>query len=202
MTRATATVDSLNNLSSATNAIKSSLGSSADVTSNVDEANQALQPLNTVKRIALYSLIGATAAGAVIILLTMVMIVRERRREIGILKAIGGSNIRIAVQFMCEALTLTVLGAMVGVALGVVGGSPVTSTLVSNSTKQPTMPGGFGVRSFGGPLAGSLKDVQAQIGWPIFLYGLGAAVLIALIGSALASYVISKVRPAEVLRSE
>ena len=34
-------------------------------------------------------------AGAIIIFLTMMMIVRERRREIGVLKAIGASNVNV-----------------------------------------------------------------------------------------------------------
>jgi putative ABC transport system permease protein len=216
VTSATATVDSLINLDSTTAAIKETLGSSADVTSNVTQANDALQPLNTVKNVSLYSLIGAVAASAVIILLTMIMIVRERKREIGVLKAIGFSNGRIMLQFMSEALTLTVLAAVIGLGVGIIGGSPVTSTLVSDSSSSissslpswmpvPPTNTGSGATQVAGPsnvTVGDIKDVHAQIGYSIILYGLGAAIMIALIGSALASYFISKVRPAEVLRSE
>ncbi len=204
ITTATATVDSLENLSTATSAIKTLLGSSADVKSDVDQANAALQPLDSVKRVSLYSLIGAVMAGAVIILLTMIMIVRERKREIGIFKAIGFGNIRIMVQFMAEALTLTVLGAVIGLIIGVLGGNPVTTTLVSNSTNSSNSVGaGKGSAHLpGAPSLSNIQNVHAQIGWSIILYGLGAAVVTALVGSALASYFISKVRPAEVLRSE
>lgn len=206
VTRAIATADSLTNLSSVTSDIKKALGSSADVTSNVDQANQALEPLNGVKSVSLYSLIGAVAAGAVIILLTMIMIVRERKREIGVLKAIGFSNARIMFQFMAESLTLTILGLVVGLVIGIFGGDPVTTTLVNNSNNQgqnmPMGGGTFSVHKLDGPAFSSLSDIHAHIGWSIILYGLGAAVLIALSGSALASYFISRVKPAEVLRSE
>jgi len=203
VTGLTATVDSLNNLSTVTTSIKKSLGASADVKSNLDQANEALQPLNSVKSVSLYSLIGSIVAGAVIILLTMIMIVRERRREIGILKAIGGSNIRIMLQFMSEALTLTLLGAIIGLLLGIIGGSPVTSTLVSNTNGSGGSVSGPGVGlHVAGPRFADIRNVHAQIGWTIILFGIGVAVLIALVGSAIASYVISKVRPAEVLRSE
>jgi ABC-type antimicrobial peptide transport system permease subunit len=47
-----------------------------------------------------------------------------------------------------------------------------------------------------------IQNIHAQIGWSVILYGLTAAVIIALVGSALASFFISKIRPAEVLRSE
>jgi putative ABC transport system permease protein len=223
VTSAIATVDSLDNLSSATNAIKTSLGSSADVVSSVDQANQTVAPLNSVKSISLYSLIGAIIAGGIIILLTMVMIVRERTREIGVIKAIGGSNLRIALQFMTESVTLTLLGAVIGIILGVVAGQPITHILVSNSSTTTTSTisrgggfgggggpqgaGGGGIRfATGGHGLGAFRDnftnIHAAVGWSILGYGLLAAFVIAIFGSGAVSFFISKVRPAEVLRSE
>jgi putative ABC transport system permease protein len=206
VTSAVVTADSLTHLSDVTSAVKKKLGSVADVTSNLEQANRALAPLNTVKAISVYSLAGSVFAGAIIILLTMIMIVRERRREIGILKAIGGSNLRIMGQFMSEALTFTLLGAALGLILGSIGGSPVTAALVNSSSNAGSKAPGGGMSvqgsGFSDPTLGDIANVQAHIGWDVILYGLGAAVLIALIGSAVASYFISKVRPAEVLRSE
>lgn len=223
VTSAVATVDSLDNLSSATTAIKNALGSSADVTSSETQANQAVAPLNSVKNVSLYSLIGAAIAGSVIILLTMIMIVRERRREIGILKAIGGSNVRIIFQFMSEALTFTILAAVIGLIIGVIGGNPVTNMLVTNSSNSsnsaanslsagpPKQFGGGGVVSNGGgfrqslginKVSSNLKNIHANVGWSILAYGLGAALLIAAIGSAFAGWMIARVRPSEVMRAE
>ncbi len=199
---AIATVDSLDNLKSTTDAIKTKLGNSADVTSAVDQADTALQPLASVKNVALFSLIGSVIAGGVVILMMMVMIVRERRREIGILKAIGASNMRIVLQFMSEALTLTLIGAVIGLIIGIVGGHPVTASLVDSSVSgSVSSAGGLPPR----PLAvnvGDLKDIQAQIGFSIILSGVGGALVIALFGSACAGWLIAKVRPSEVMRQE
>jgi putative ABC transport system permease protein len=222
VTSAVATVDSLSNLSSVTTAIKNTLGSStADVTSSLTQANNTIAPLNSVKNISLFSLIGAVIAGAIIILLVMVMIVRERRREIGVLKAIGGSNLKIILQFITEAITLTILGAIIGLIIGVIGGTPVTKLLVNNSTSSTTTTSQFGgsgaVRTSGGGggggsffatrLGGSnivsgVKDIKAAAGWSILLYGFGAAIVIAVLGSTLAAGLIAKIRPAEVMRTE
>jgi len=230
VTSAVATVDSLDNLDSVTTAIKNTLGSSADVTSAEAQANATVQPLNSVKNVSLFSLIGAVIAGAVIILLNMIMIVRERRREVGVLKAIGASNVRIMAQFVTEAVTFTLLGAVIGLIIGVAGGNPVTKLLVNNSTSSTstsTAAGpGFGVTTNGGggsssapvirsnggggffnriggrSTVNSLKDIHAVIGWRLLLDGLAAAVIIALVGSAMASVLISRIRPAEVMRGE
>ncbi len=231
VTNAVATVDSADNLGSTTTAIKNMLGSSADVTNSQDTVNQAVQPLNSVKSIALYSLIGAIIAGSLIILLTMIMIVRERRREIGILKAIGASDSRVIFQFMSEAVTLTIAGALIGIIIGIIGSNPVTNTLVSSaassSSTTSSATGGFASRQSGGfagpggqgfeartttgrsffgrnanSLTNSVRNVHANVGWSILAYGLGAAVLIAVIGSSLAGWLIARVRPSEVMRTE
>lgn len=229
VTGAVATVNSLDNLTSTTTAIKNSLGSSADVTSALTEADNTVQPLNSVKTISLYSVIGAVIAGGFIILLTMVMIVRERRREIGVLKAIGASNLKVVTQFASEAVTLTCLGAVVGIILGVVAGNPITKLLVNNSTSTPTAAsggftrggggggftggGGFagggggarfatGGRGVGGFLKNNVTNIHAVVGWDIIIYGFIAAVVIAVIGSAFVSLLITRIRPAEVIRTE
>jgi len=202
ITSAVATVDSITNVDSVTTAIKNQLGSAADVTNAATQAQNTIAPLKNIQTISLYSLIGAVVAGAVIILLTMIMIVRERRREIGVIKAIGASNINIMVQFMTEAITLTFLGSIIGIGLGVVAGNPITKLLVTNSANSsaPTGAGRFG-RAFGG-ITNSITSVHGTVGWSIILYGLGGALVIAILGSALASYFIAKVRPAEVMRAE
>ena len=51
-----------------------------------------------------------------VILLTMYTLVLERRREIGILKALGSSRLEICRLILSEALLLVVLGAALGVA--------------------------------------------------------------------------------------
>jgi putative ABC transport system permease protein len=206
------------------------LGSAADVTNSAEQAATALQPLENIKTISLYSFIGALVAGAAIILMTMIMIVRERRREIGVIKAIGASNVKVMFQFMTEAVTLTVLAAVIGIVLGVAAGNPITKMLVNNSTSStqtvgsfarqdgrpsfsagggnstPTTtsfrPAGFAQRGALRGIGNSIANVHAVISWSILVYGLLAAIAIALVGSAMAAGFIAKIRPAEVMRVE
>ena len=87
--------------------------------------DRAVSDLNSVKSIAVDSLVGAAGAAVVILFLVTVMIVRERKREIGTLKAIGASNGRIMGQFTTEAVTFALLGLLVGLVIGVIAASPV-----------------------------------------------------------------------------
>lgn len=215
------TVNDINNVDAAVSAIKDKLGSDkVDVTSNKESASEAVAPLENIKKISLYSLSGSLAAGAVITLLIMMMVVRERRREIGVLKAIGASNFWVVTQFVWESLVLTFMGAVVGVAAGVLFSNPVLDALVANSTTaEKSVPGivPVGMPSGGGPgfgrvirlgglmgdsIQNTLRDLQATVGIEIILYGLLAAVLIAVLGSAIPAWLIAKVKPAEVMRAD
>ena len=213
VTSATVYVNSVTKVNSVTSSIKTLLGSSADITNSIQQAQTTISTLQNIQTISLYSLIGAVVAGAIIILMTMIMIVRERRREIGVIKALGSSNMRIVGQFMSEAITLTIVGAVLGILIGVVAGNPLTQMLVSSSNNSSTAsstkrPGFGGFRSrlaTSGGLKGfnhGLSKIHAVVGYGIILDGLAAAVIIALVGSSIAAYFISNVRPAEVMRVE
>lgn len=214
VTSATATVDSLDNLATATTAVKSVLGTKADVTNSQDVADNTVKPLESVKTISLFSLIGAVVAGSIIILMTMMMIVRERRREIGVMKAIGSSNVGIMKQFVVEALTLTVLALVVGLGIGVAAATPLTNSLISSSSSSSTTaasgqrggPGGGGtpggMRGFGATGRQTLQNISASVGASTLALGTIAALAIAIVGSAVPAYAISKIKPAEAMRNE
>ncbi len=200
---------SIDTEASVTSAIKTQLGDSADVVSSQDTSAQAVAPLSNIKSISTYGLIGSLVAGAIILFLTMVMIVRERRREIGVLKAIGASNALVVAQFSVESLVLTLISSIVGMVLGTFLSNPILKVMVTSSTTSGPSNAGeahVAMMRVGAGIVngaqGAVRNLQATINWQIILYGLGAAVIIALIGSALPAYFISKVRPAEVLRSE
>ncbi len=202
----TVTADSISTVSSVQSAVEKKLSSKADVVSSQDASSQAIEPLENIKTITMYSLIGALVAGSVIIFLTMLMIVRERKREIGILKALGASNGRVIVQFMTESFVLTFLSGIVGAAVGIALSNPVLNMLVkSNATTTSASAQGRGpgmmVRFMPG-LNSAVQNIQTTVGYEVILYGLLAVFIIAVLGTVIPAWLTALVRPAEAMRSE
>ena len=208
--------DSSDNVAAVVSSIKSAVGSDkVDVTSEQQRAEESVSSLSSISSLATTGVIGATIAAAVIVLLTMTMIVRERKREIGVIKAIGGTNIKVIVQFMTEALTLTVIGGILGIAFGIAVSGSITQGLVdsqsNSSTSRQAGPGAGGpgngtftrrFEQFGGTAQRGLQAVTSSVTPSTIGVGVGLTLLIAIIGSALPAWLIARIRPAEVLRTE
>lgn len=64
---------------------------------------------------------------------TMMTIIMERRREIGLKKAIGAENRNIAIEFLSEAVLLGLLGGLIGSVCGLFSAEFITSSVFSRS---------------------------------------------------------------------
>ena len=83
---------------------------------------ELLLPLNSVLRVLKQFFLAvssvAVLAGSLTIMVVMLLSVVERRREFGILKALGWTPWNIACMVLVESITLSLLGAGLGLALG------------------------------------------------------------------------------------
>jgi putative ABC transport system permease protein len=83
---------------------------------------------STIRKLLVIVAILATGIGGVVIMSVTLIGVSERRKEIGLRRAVGASRNTILLQFLLEAMLLSFAGGAIGIAIGV-GGTQGVSRL-------------------------------------------------------------------------
>lgn len=137
----------------------------------------------TLTGIATISLV----VGGIGIMNIMLVTVTERTREIGLRRALGAKSKHIVYQFLIESVLLTLIGGLLGVAIGILFGSNVTN-LIGN---------------FGGPgRGGNSTDTKVVIDLTTVFLAVGISSLIGIIFGLFPAIKASKLDPVEALRYE
>jgi putative ABC transport system permease protein len=135
-----------------------------------DEILLAFNSLSLVATAMLAGIVGISLlVGGIGIMNVMLVGVTERTREIGLRKAVGARRRDILLQFLTEAVVLSMAGGLVGIALGY-----ALSTLASLHPRMISIvvPGwavglGFGISAMTGVVFGLLPAIKAALLNPI-----------------------------------
>jgi putative ABC transport system permease protein len=117
--------------------------------SDVSAYENSIAPLNTLSTMAGWFLIVILIIGGIILVVLNIFNVRERKYEVGVLTAMGMKKWKVAAQFMCEILVVTMTAVIIGAGIGAVSSVPVTNALLAGqvenqSNQQEQMDQNFG----------------------------------------------------------
>ena len=115
------------------------LGLSEDYTvssSDIAAYENSLAPLDTLSTMAGWFLIVILVIGGVILVVLNIFNVRERKYEVGVLTAMGMKKWKVAAQFICEILVVTMIAVMIGAGIGAVSAVPVTNALLEGQVQS------------------------------------------------------------------
>ncbi|KLV18095.1 ABC transporter permease [Bacillus altitudinis] len=94
---------------------------------NLEEIAAGIGQITSVMTTIIGSIAGISLlVGGIGVMNIMLVSVTERTREIGIRKALGATRAQILVQFLIESVVLTLIGGLLGIALGLGGASLVS----------------------------------------------------------------------------
>ncbi len=125
---------------------------------------QSFGAISTAITVFLSAIAGISLlVGGIGVMNIMLVTVTERTPEIGLRKAVGAKRRDILIQFLVEAMTLSLLGGAIGIAIGV-GGAAVVSSLSKQfqpSVSPITVLLATGVSAMVGLIAGMYPAVRA-----------------------------------------
>jgi putative ABC transport system permease protein len=200
VTSVTVQADDVNNVDAVVSSIREVFPTDvADVTTGQAMYQRINSSVANAESTSTIAMIAGFAVAVVVILFSVILMVRQRVKEIGILKAIGASNRQIGLQLGGEALAMSIMAAIVGALITYPLAQKVANLLGASSG------GGFGISGEGGFFGGGVTrfaGINVAVSPEVFLYAIAIAIALAVVASIFPAWYISRVKPAEVLRYE
>ena len=187
-------VDSVENVPLVAQRLKGTVGDVADILVPESAAVFTATTSRTITQLTGAGGLLAVALMIIVVFFVLLMVVRERAREIGTLKAIGASNHGVTLQFLSEAVALSLLGGLLGLILFRTIGHMATGRLFSLSI-GPFLPSHYK------PLFESLA-ISSHVSATAVGLVLLVAIVAAVIGSAYGVWQAVRLSPLEAMKHE
>ena len=198
------------------------LSSYYEITSNLEEIENATESVNNVRVFATTFLIITLIIGGVVLVVINMINIRERKYEIGVLRTIGMKKGKVSLQFMFELLVVCFAALLIGAGIGSVTSVPVANALLENEISNanskyenignnfgmPNMPGRSNssdskkdkTPSFGVARVKQVDDINAVVNIKVLGKLLGIGLLLTLVGSLASMIAISRFSPLAILK--
>jgi len=182
-----------------------------DVTTDEASYNKIICPVEGLRGISITFMIIILVFGGVIIALLSSIAIRERKYEIGVLRAMGMKKHKVALGLWAEMLIITCLCLVIGLGIGTLISQPVTNALLARQIEAASaanqMPN-YGGAIIAGGMSGMgaapsnvqpLSEINITLGFDTILQIIGIALLLATFAAFVAISRITKYEPIKIL---
>ncbi len=182
------------------------------ISDNTDEITSTLTPIKNISNFSMTFLIIILIVGAIILAVINILNIRDRKYEIGVLRAIGMSKIKLILSLLTELFIITIIAFVIGIVGGKLLSQPVTNKMLENEINSQQVQtentrANFGGRGFERPneqranqnYEDSLK-VTLDANSVILLFCLGLILVIA--SGSVSAIFITKYNPNQILRNQ
>lgn len=171
---------------SISSAIRRGLGDRVEVISFLAIAQIVSSIVNTVDFITFAASTAAFAVAVAGVASTMITSVMERTREIGVMKALGFTDMDVLQLITAEGLVISMIGGMIGVSLGIIGAQVLSAR---------------GMVIAGGSFQLSIQ-AKPLITPYLLLRAIGLTAIVGIVGAIFPAYRAMKIPPAVALKYE
>lgn len=106
------------------------------LTNNAYLYKQIAGPVESVQKISTVFLIVVLILGGIILILLNLIALRERKYEIGVLRAIGMKKYQVIKTLLYESIIVTMVAVMLGLGVGSLTAQPISDKLLSDQIEQ------------------------------------------------------------------
>ncbi|SDZ08288.1 putative ABC transport system permease protein [Evansella caseinilytica] len=183
------------------------LDSIFDVTTDEASYNKIVGPVEGLKSISLTFMIIVLIFGGTIIALLSSIAIRERKYEIGVLRAMGMKKQQVAFGLWSEMLLITCFCLVVGIGAGMMVAQPVTDMLLEHQIEAAeasvSQTSGPMIMGMGAVPANSdaepLENIDISLGLITILQIIGIALVLASLAGIVSISKITKYEPIKIL---
>lgn len=178
-----------------------------NVTADEASYNKIVGPVEGLSSITLMFILVVLGLGSIILILLNTLSIKERKYEIGVLRAIGMKKWKVASGLILEALMVTVICLGLGIGVGSVVSQPVSNSLLQKqieSQKQAQNNSNNGFMVMTGSTTGTtdldiISEIDVKLNGKALLEVTGVAILIVLLSSIVGVSYITKYEPRKIL---
>jgi putative ABC transport system permease protein len=183
------------------------------VTINQAALDRVTGPLSSMRSAAMTFTIVILILGAIVLILLSYLAIRERKYEVGVLRAMGMERSKIAFGMILESIIITALCLVIGLSAGSMISQPMADRLLSvevESAIEDAQNSGLGGRALiaGGeiqtddPASGyrPISDIEVNIGIDVIMQIFIIALALAAVSSVIGIMRITRYEPLKILR--
>ena len=189
------------------------------LSTNLDNVESQLAPVSNLSNFATIFLVLVLIIGGVILLVINMINIRERKYEVGVLRAIGMNRTKVAFQYISELFIVTTFAVMVGTSIGAIASVPTANMMLANeisaqTTSQTQTEQNFGRGGMGGAGATNggpggffgitetttyVDQINAVINPIVILELAGISILLTLLSGVISVVFIARYEPLKIL---
>ena len=105
------------------------------VSADAEKYNQAVGPVEGLSRVVIIFLVVVLVLGSLILVLLSTMAIRERRYEVGVLRAMGMKKAKVALGLVTEMIVITAACLVLGLGIGAAVSQPIADSLLQSQVQ-------------------------------------------------------------------